>query len=122
MAAVSGNVSAVQLLISMGADLNEIDKTLRTPLTHALYCGTRGTRLNDAHARVVSLLVTSGADLNVSVVESSNPLMSSVLRRIESMVRYFLSPGADPNVRGKLVIVVVGFPPPPTSHHPRTHV
>ncbi|CAG5125405.1 unnamed protein product [Candidula unifasciata] len=88
VAASSGNTQAVEMLIAAGADTNEIDKTLRTPLT-----------LAENFMKIISLLVSAGADLNVNVTESCNPLLSATLLKSEPMISYFLSIGADPNIK-----------------------
>ncbi|XP_059141911.1 serine/threonine-protein phosphatase 6 regulatory ankyrin repeat subunit C-like [Physella acuta] len=99
VAIVSGNVQAVETLIAFGADINEIDKTLRTPLTLALFSGVRGPVINEHFKRIITLLVSAGADLNIKVCESCNPLISAALLKSDEMVRYFLSLGADGNTR-----------------------
>ncbi|XP_012937258.2 serine/threonine-protein phosphatase 6 regulatory ankyrin repeat subunit A [Aplysia californica] len=99
LSVVSGNVEAVQRLVSAGASINEMDKTLRTPLTHALYSGVRGSEVSEAYSSIISLLVSAGADLNMATTEGCNPLLSSALLKSETMVRYFLSLGADPDVK-----------------------
>lgn len=99
VAVVSGNARAVELLIGAGADVNNIDKTLHTPLTLALVTGVRGPVINENFMRIISLLVSAGAQLNISISESCNPLMSSALLRSDAMVRYFLSLGVDSNIR-----------------------
>ncbi|GFN75725.1 ankyrin repeat domain-containing protein 1 [Plakobranchus ocellatus] len=99
IAVSAGNVPAVEKLISAGADVNCIEKTLRTPLTLAITAGMKGGLVNEASAQIVSLLVSAGAKLDVCVNESCNPLMTSALLKSEPAVRYFLSLGANPNVK-----------------------
>ncbi|BFZ06186.1 hypothetical protein BsWGS_09225 [Bradybaena similaris] len=102
VAASSGNTQAVEMLIAAGADTNEIDKTLRTPLTHAVFAGVRGPEIHENFMKIISLLVSAGADVNTNVTESCNPLLSSSLLKSEPMINYFLSMGADPNVKSPL--------------------
>ncbi|KAK0049487.1 serine/threonine-protein phosphatase 6 regulatory ankyrin repeat subunit A [Biomphalaria pfeifferi] len=99
IAVISGNVVAVEILIGAGADVNEIDKTLRTPLTHAISYGVRGPVVNEVFMRIIMLLVSAGAELNVRVSESCNPLLTSALLKSDTLVKYFLSLGADCNIK-----------------------
>ncbi|GFR96378.1 ankyrin repeat domain-containing protein 1 [Elysia marginata] len=99
IAVSSGNLRAVERLVSAGADLDGIDKTLRTPLTLAIVCGVKGTLLSDVFAQIISVLVSAGAKLDITANESCNPLMTSALLKSETLVRYFLSLGADPDVK-----------------------
>ncbi|CAL1545329.1 unnamed protein product [Lymnaea stagnalis] len=99
VAVLSGNAHAVELLIGAGADVNNIDKTLHTPLTLALGAGVRGPVINENFMRIISLLVSAGAQLNISICESCNPLLTSALLRSDTMVRYFLSLGVDSNIK-----------------------
>ena len=88
---------AVESLIAAGADVNAIEKTLRTPLTLAILAGVKGARVDEVPAQIISLLVSAGAQLDVTVNESCNPLMTSALLKSEPLVRYFLSLGANPD-------------------------
>ncbi|KAK3720476.1 hypothetical protein RRG08_058364 [Elysia crispata] len=105
IAVSSGNLAAVERLINFGADLDGIDKTLRTPLTLAIVAGVKGTLVKDVFAQIISLLVSAGAQLDVTVNESCNPLMTSALLKSEAAVRYFLSLGANPDVKCELISI-----------------
>ena len=95
-------MDAVQLLVSAGADINYMDKSHRTPITQALYNGIVKTEIKDDYMTIVALLVSAGADINRAVIESCNPLLTSALLKSATMVKYFLSAGANPNVKCKL--------------------
>ncbi|RUS68394.1 hypothetical protein EGW08_023845, partial [Elysia chlorotica] len=99
IAVSAGNLPAVESLISAGADLDGIDKTLRTPLTLAIVTGVKGALVKEEYAQIISLLASAGARLDITANETCNPLMTSALLKSELAVRYFLSLGANPDVK-----------------------
>ena len=101
-AVMSGNVEAVQLLLGAGVSLDLLSKSHRTPLTQALQCGFKGTQVKENYSAIVTMLVSTGADVNLRTVEACNPLLTATLLKSQVMVNYFLSLGAFPNVKCEL--------------------
>jgi hypothetical protein len=54
---------------------------------------------------IIVLLQQMGADLNMNTSEYSNPLMVATLLKSAKLVEYFLSCGADPNVKCKNILL-----------------
>ncbi|KAL5005384.1 hypothetical protein ScPMuIL_018840 [Solemya velum] len=78
-AVLTKNTELVESLIQLGADVNTVDVMKRTPLTNFM-------------------LEYSGADMNIAVGEHSNPLIVSAFLTADSLVKYFIDNGANPNV------------------------
>ncbi|KAK3604454.1 hypothetical protein CHS0354_015628 [Potamilus streckersoni] len=100
-AAIRKNPKSVELLLKAGADPNIMDKTWRTPLTNIIW---ENVRIKDGQSMIdpdimacIELLTQAGSDLNVTVMEYSNPLIVSAFLKAWMLVRYFLEHGADPN-------------------------
>lgn len=87
-----GDLAAVKLLISRGADANESDYGGFTCLHEASLAG---------HADIVKFLLESGADVNRQALEAGDyetPLMDAAENRHTETVRILLEHGADPNI------------------------
>ncbi|KAL3848589.1 hypothetical protein ACJMK2_019438 [Sinanodonta woodiana] len=100
-AAIRKNPTIVELLLRAGANPNVMDKTGRTPLTNIIWENIRikdGQSVIDPNVMAcIKLLTQAGSDLNVTVMEYSNPLIVSAFLKAWMLVRYFLEHGADPN-------------------------
>jgi len=92
LAALTGNVKAINQHIATGSDLNEIDEYGSTPLIVAITFGkTQGA----------CTLIEAGVDLTISNNDGSSPLhIASFLCRTE-IVKSLLTKGADLNAKNK---------------------
>lgn len=88
LAAASGHVAIVRLLLSKGAAVDSRTKRLETPL---LLASAKG------HAKVVTLLVDAFAGMDLTDVEGRTPLIvASGAGHLET-VKILLDGGANPN-------------------------
>jgi len=92
-AAESGDTSAIEKLLSAGANVNRVLHGDGTPLIGAARSG---------HLEAVRLLLDRGADPNTPVPGDGNPLIMAALEGHIDVVVLLLDRGADPNkgVRG----------------------
>ncbi|KAK7090327.1 ankyrin repeat and protein kinase domain-containing protein 1-like [Littorina saxatilis] len=101
-AAVAKNMSAVELLISTGAEVDSLDITRRTPLTNLMWDHVRnkqGTCHIDSDVMTIIVLLTqAGANLDLAVCEYSNPLVTAAFLQAAQLLSFFLDQGARPNV------------------------
>ncbi|XP_076454105.1 transient receptor potential cation channel subfamily A member 1-like [Babylonia areolata] len=101
-ASVAKNVDGVELLLSVGAQVDLLDVTRRTALTNLMWDHVRnrqGVCNIDADVMTVVVLLTqSGADLNLSVCEYSNPLVTASFLQAAPLLHFFLDQGAQPNI------------------------
>lgn len=100
LAAITKKVDAVELLLSLNADPNELDKGLRTPLTNLMchHISLRGrtiTNIQDDVMTIVILLTQAGTDLNNNTTDFANPLIVAVYLKCSQLVRFFLDNGAN---------------------------
>jgi hypothetical protein len=92
IAALQGNVDAIQQHIKAGSDLNEIDEYGSTPLIVAVTFGK---------TEAAKALIEAGADMTISNNEESTPLhIAAFLCRTE-IVRALLDKGADKSAKNK---------------------
>ncbi|QDV21307.1 Ankyrin repeat protein [Gimesia panareensis] len=97
-AAYDGQLSIVQKLISLGADLNVREISGRTPLHHAA---------NHGHINVIDALVTAGANLEARDNTGYTPLMWAKISRAGSteqkgdLVKKLLELGAREQAEGE---------------------
>jgi len=82
-----GHTEIAKILIKHGANINNVDEDLDTPLTHAI----RG--LNFV---LVSFLIRSGADVHKKNKDGRTALMYAVQNNLEVVVDLLLEKGADP--------------------------
>ena len=119
VAAATGHVPVIELLIARGADIEAPDARQRTPLLHAathrrssaakclLDHGAELTSrdvdghtalhiaVQDDHASTVALLIQHGADVNTTLKQGTTPLHSALLLGFEDIAALLLEAGAD---------------------------
>jgi uncharacterized protein len=90
-----GDLETARLLISHGADVNQITKDGVTPLVACLYGAKDGfdTQL------VMQHLLNNGADPNFFAFMGKTPLHFAASYRLPGYVRLLLAHGADPNLK-----------------------
>lgn len=93
-AARAGDVATVARLLTEGANPNEINSFGGTALTGA--CGLGAN--SPSHTKVVQLLLTHGADVNLSVINGTTALNEASFWGNYETVRVLLDAGADANV------------------------
>ncbi len=123
VAAATGQVPVIELLIAKDADIEALDARSRTPLLHAATCrrssaarcllGHGANVLHkdvDGHtalhraaasdrATTVALLIKHGADVNTKLQHGTTPLHSALLLGFEDVAALLLEAGADPAAR-----------------------
>ena len=91
MAALTGNLEAVQQHIKAGSDLNKKEPTRgSTPLITAIMFGK---------TEVATALIKAGADINYKNYEGTTPLHTAAFTCRTEIVKALLEKGADKNVR-----------------------
>ncbi|MFC2167621.1 ankyrin repeat domain-containing protein [Acidobacteriota bacterium] len=105
LAALQGNVDAIQLHIKAGSDLNEKDDYGSTPLIAAITFGQTET---------AKALIEADADLRLTNNEGSTPLHLAAFFCHPEIVKALLDKGADKNLKNNtgstaLEIVLVPF-------------
>lgn len=100
IAAIKGNVDAVQKLIAREADVN---KTGWTPLHYAASGGT------DQHLRVAALLLENHAYIDAASPNGTTPLMMASQYGSADIVKFLLDEGADPTLKNRLGLTAVNF-------------
>ena len=93
--AKSGHTEILIKLISLGVDVNARDIGGRTPLH---YC-CLGSGHNNVTQEMAEILIKAGADINAKDRTGETALYSSAVHSQIGFVRFFLSNGADPNIR-----------------------
>ena len=120
VAAATGHIPVIELLIAKDAEIEALDARSRTPLLHAathrrssaakcllghgadvLYKDLDGrTALHIAaendRAATVALLIEHGADVNTRLPHGTTPLHSALLLGFEDIAALMLEAGADP--------------------------
>lgn len=92
-----GNLKAVEVLISAGANIGMLDASGLTPLH---FTGDdRGYRTNDAE--IARLLIEAGADINATTESKYTPLSHAILFDRPEIVEVLISAGADPDIPSK---------------------
>jgi ankyrin repeat protein len=91
--AFTGELEAVQSLVSEGTSVDATDPEKRTPLMWAAFNG---------HTPVVRYLLEKGAKLEAKDVNGRTALMYASSGPYPETVEYLLKKGADVNVQGKL--------------------
>ncbi|XP_059147593.1 ankyrin repeat domain-containing protein 50-like [Physella acuta] len=94
-ASYNGNIKAVEFLLALKSDVNDMTVYGETALTLASRQG---------HARIVDLLLQHGADFNLTILDGVNALMLASLYGHQDTVEVFLNYGADVNAETRLNI------------------
>ncbi len=122
IAAWTGNIPMMQLLVARGADVNRRNELGETALMHAAWRGQvaamrwlidKGALVDSppmhwgalhyaafaGHAEAVALLLDYGADINARSTNGSSVLMMAVYEGHEALARQLLERGADPRLK-----------------------
>lgn len=92
LAAIKGNLPAVQALLARGADVNQPGWA---PLHYAASGGT------PQHAQIVALLLEHSAYIDAASPNGSTPLMLAARYGSEAIVQLLLQEGADPTLKNQ---------------------
>jgi UPF0716 family protein affecting phage T7 exclusion len=92
VAAESGNVKIVQLLLDNGADVNVVTSTGWTALVGAI---------EEDHPETAILLINRGADVNAVDLQADTPLILSAAMSENEVVKLLLERGADINAKNE---------------------
>lgn len=91
-----GNLEIVRFLLDRSAKVNVKDKSKRAPLAMLLYSfGEEDDKLE----KILYLLVSKGADVNVRNDEKKTLLMAVCEESVLEIVRFLLKAGANPNLK-----------------------
>lgn len=105
LAVITKKVDAVELLLELNADPNQIDKGGRTSLTNLLSYNIpiyqQTSEVKDDVMTIAILLTQAGTDLNINKSEFCNPLIMAAYVKCTKLVRYFLDCGANVDIQRK---------------------
>lgn len=93
LAAESGNVEIVKILIDNGADINALTNLGDTPMDRAIIFN---------NINVVELLLEEGFEINKSINGKTTPLCVAVVFNKLSIVEFLLKNGADATFKNKV--------------------
>jgi uncharacterized protein len=122
IAAWTGNIPMMELLVQRGADVNKPNALGERALMHAAWRGqmeamkwllAKGARINSdsmqwsplhyavfaGHAEAAALLIERGADINARSTNGSSVIMMAVYEGHEQLVKQLIAKGADLNVK-----------------------
>lgn len=85
------HLSAVEVLLSSGVDVNSKDSMGQTSLHRATHCG---------HEDIIRLLMKHGADIDCHNDDGRTPWSANVRGKKESTLKLLLDAGANPNTKG----------------------
>ncbi|KAF8441155.1 ankyrin repeat-containing domain protein [Terfezia claveryi] len=91
LAVEEGIMTAVQLLLKKGADVNITGGQYGTALIAAICCG---------HKDILQLLLKKGADVNITGGKYRTALIAAAYRERKDIVQLLLEKGADVNITG----------------------
>lgn len=91
IAACGGYSKIVEMIISLGADINCQDKQGGSALTSAYDC--------DENVEIVQMLIDAGADINAIDEFGSTPLMHAVDKGYKKIIVMLLNAGADTRIK-----------------------
>ena len=110
-AAENGINKAVQFLLEMGVNIDNVDSNGRTALMLASKAGheeivetllsARANGSQDGHSRVGQILLKGGADPNIQEKDGRSALMYASQNGHSEVVQILLKGGADPNIQEK---------------------
>lgn len=100
LAAIKGNLPAVQALLARGADVNQPGWA---PLHYAASGDT------PQHAQIVKLLLEHSAYIDAASPNGSTPLMLAARYGSETIVQLLLQEGADPTLKNQLGLTARDF-------------
>jgi uncharacterized protein len=100
MAALKGNVEAVDALLKRDADVN---KTGWTPLHYAASAGSA------QHLAIIALLLENHAYIDAASPNGTTPLMMAAQYGSTDAVQLLLNEGADPTLRNQLRLTAADF-------------
>lgn len=100
LAAIKGNLPAVQALLARGADVN---RPGWAPLHYAASGGT------PQHAQIVALLLEHFAYIDAASPNGSTPLMLAARYGSDAIVQLLLQEGADPTLKNQLGLTARDF-------------
>ena len=92
IAARTGNIEIVQMLLDGGANINAVNQYCITPLHNAV---------KSKKMETVELLLNQGANVNARYIDSKTPLHLAVERGCERITKLLLSRAANVDAEGK---------------------
>lgn len=102
-AALTRKTKLVEMFLDAGADVNAVDGSGKTPLTclmsEFIRPHTKFEDINPDVMAIIIMLMQAGADLNLTICEPSNALITAILLQIEPLVRYFICEGAQIDIQ-----------------------
>lgn len=90
IAAQSGKIEILKLLLKAGADFNMKDAYGDTPIHLAI---------SEGHVEIVKLLIDAGIDINLKDYDGSTPLHSAANKDKKDIIKLLLNAGADVNIK-----------------------
>lgn len=100
LAALKGNIDAVQALIARNADVN---KTGWAPLHYAASAGS------SQHTQIIALLLEHHAYIDATSPNGTTPLMMAAHYGSTASVQLLLDEGADPTLKNQLGLTAIDF-------------
>ncbi|XP_045703414.1 ankyrin repeat and SOCS box protein 12 [Phyllostomus hastatus] len=100
LAAASGHLSCLQVLLAHGADVDSLDIKAQTPLF---------TAVSHGHLDCVGTLLAAGACPSGSIYNNCSPVLTAARDGAVAILQELLGHGADPNVKVKLPVWVLNM-------------
>lgn len=86
----NGNIAAIKILLSRGADINSKAREGSTPLLLAI---------TDDNAKIAKILIENGADVNLAMDQGMTPLIAAVMTGHVDIVKILLNKGVNINAK-----------------------